>query len=74
MRKALLAVAGVAKTYPELQELDPSNRESIQKHANAIASAAKELRVAAHQAQTVPAAQLLNTVAAQFEALLVGID
>ena len=71
---ALLAVASVAKSYPELQSLDRSSRESIRKHANAIASAAKELRVAAHQAQTVPAAQLLNAVAAQFESLLVGID
>lgn len=71
---ALLAIAGVAKTYPELQELEPSNRDSVKKHANAIASAAKELRVAAHQAQTAPAAQLLNEVAGQFQGLLVGID
>lgn len=71
---ALLALATVVETNPELQELQPSNRESVQQHANAIASAAKELRVAAHQAQTVAAEQLLNSMAAQFEALLVGID
>ena len=68
------AIAGVAKSYPELQKLEPSSKESIQEHANAIASAAKELRVAAHQAQTAPAAQMLNNVAAQFEALLTRID
>ena len=69
----MLSLVSIFEGYPELQELNRSSSDSVREHAVAISSAAKEIRVAALQAQTEPARILLDKVAAQFEALVANL-
>ncbi|MDA8019077.1 MAG: YggN family protein [Thermoanaerobaculia bacterium] len=68
----LVAVAAVTERYPELQELNPDDPESVRQNAGSIRAAAADLRAAAQQAESPEAREMLNDAAAQMEAKLAG--